>query len=353
MKIPRIIKQRNTYVDRIRPFMRKTLVKVMVGHRRVGKSFILYQLMELIRKEESDANIIYINKEDVNFIDIKTYKELNDYILSKSVDDRMNYIFVDEIQEIQDFRLAIRSLAAEESLKRNNALIDYIALDAVGGPTKVSTYAKGGNPEVLNYAYMGSTSDNPAYTYGMISPELVQLFGDNDERLNLFFKTTGNLEYYFDEGSGAALWNTALTYSKFQYMAVGMRTAEVYLILAEAMARLNDLSGSVEVLNQLREKRIKGSEAVLPEPATQREMMQEIINERRKELLFGFSRFWDLKRFNTEADYAKTITRTFPLVTTTVEQKIYTLKPDSRLYIIPFPVAAREKNPNLTLNTNE
>ncbi len=43
MKIPRIIKQRNTYVDRIRPFMRKTLVKVMVGHRRVGKSFLLYQ----------------------------------------------------------------------------------------------------------------------------------------------------------------------------------------------------------------------------------------------------------------------------------------------------------------------
>ena len=60
-------------------------------------------------------NIIYINKEDVNFIDIKTYKELNDYILSKSVDDRMNYIFVDEIQEIQDFRLAIRSLALDDN----------------------------------------------------------------------------------------------------------------------------------------------------------------------------------------------------------------------------------------------
>lgn len=75
-------------------------------------------------------------------------------------------------------------------------MIDYIALDAVGGPTKVSTYAKGGNPEVLNYAYMGSYSENPSIAYGMISPELVQLFGDNDERLNLFFKTTGNLEYY-------------------------------------------------------------------------------------------------------------------------------------------------------------
>ena len=41
MKIPRIIKQRNTYVDRIRPFMRKTLVKVMVGHRRVGKLYFV------------------------------------------------------------------------------------------------------------------------------------------------------------------------------------------------------------------------------------------------------------------------------------------------------------------------
>ena len=49
---------------------------------------------------------------------------------------------------------------------------------------------------MLNYAYMGSYSENPSIAYGMISPELVQLFGDNDERLNLFFKTTGNLEYY-------------------------------------------------------------------------------------------------------------------------------------------------------------
>lgn len=243
--------------------------------------------------------------------------------------------------------------AAEESLKRNNVLIDYIALGEAGGPTKVSTYAKGGNPEVLNYAFMGSEKDNPAYIYGMISPELVQLFGKNDERLNLFFKTTGNLSYYFDEGSGAALWNTSITYSKFQCVAAGIRTAEVYLILAEAYARLNDLSGAVETLNRLREKRIKGDEAILTEPATQHEMIQEIINERRKELLFGFSRFWDLKRLNTEPEYAKTITRVFPLVSTDVEQKTYTLKPDSRLYIIPFPMTAREKNPNLTLNTDE
>lgn len=79
--------------------------------------------------------------------------------------------------------------AAEESLKLNNTLIDYIDLGAKGGPTKVTTYAKGGNPEVLNYAYMGGPTEVLAFCYGMLSPEMVQLFGQNDERLNQFFKT--------------------------------------------------------------------------------------------------------------------------------------------------------------------
>jgi len=94
--------------------MRKTLVKVLVGHRRVGKSYILYQLIEMIRQEERDANIIYINKEDIDFVDIKTFRDLISYIESKSIPDRMNYIFIDEIQEIKDFRIAIRSLALDE-----------------------------------------------------------------------------------------------------------------------------------------------------------------------------------------------------------------------------------------------
>ena len=85
--------------------------------------------------------------------------------------------------------------AAEESLKLNNTLIDYIDLGAKGGPTKVTTYAKGGNPEVLNYAYMGGPTEVLAFCYGMLSPEMVQLFGQNDERLNPFFKTSDNSIY--------------------------------------------------------------------------------------------------------------------------------------------------------------
>lgn len=95
--------------------MRTPIVKVMIGHRRVGKSFILFQLIDLIKSEEKDANIIYINKEDIEFIDVISYKELYSYISERLVDDRKNYIFVDEIQEIADFKIAIRSLALDDN----------------------------------------------------------------------------------------------------------------------------------------------------------------------------------------------------------------------------------------------
>ena len=350
----------------------KELAKAEAKIMRAWDHFILINTFAKAYNPETaatDGGVAIIDKYDLEATPTKsTVAQVYDFII-KDIEEALPYLQEEPVNVYHPskafgYALAARVYlfhrdwkkakeAAEESLKLNNTLIDYIDLGAKGGPTKVTTYAKGGNPEVLNYAYMGGPTEVLAFCYGMLSPEMVQLFGQNDERLNQFFKTSDNSIYYFDEGSGAALWNTSITYSKFQPMSVGMRTAEVYLILAEAKARLKDIPGAVQTLNQLREKRIKGAEAVLPEPATERAMVQAVIDERRKELISGFSRFWDLKRYNTEADYAKTITRTFPLVSTDIEKKTYTLKPDSRLYIIPFPLAAREKNPNLTMNTNE
>ena len=88
--------------------MKTPIIKVMIGHRRVGKSYILFQLMELIIEEEKNANIIYINKEDIEFVDITYYKELNQYITARLVNNRRNYIFV-------DFQIAIRSLALDDN----------------------------------------------------------------------------------------------------------------------------------------------------------------------------------------------------------------------------------------------
>jgi predicted AAA+ superfamily ATPase len=114
-KFPKILHRRDTYIERIKPFMRTPIVKVMTGHRRVGKSCILFQLIDLIKSQEEDANIIYVNKEDIEFVDMTSYKELYTYISKRLSTDRKNYIFIDEIQEIPDFKVAIRSLALDDN----------------------------------------------------------------------------------------------------------------------------------------------------------------------------------------------------------------------------------------------
>jgi hypothetical protein len=247
--------------------------------------------------------------------------------------------------------------AAETSLRLNSSLVDYNVISEAGGVGRYKNYAKENNPENLSYMWMASgwtTEQVVLYHYGMISPELKNLFEENDLRYSLFLRDTGtSIVNWFDSGSGAAIWTPATTSDRFTYMTVGLRTAEVYLILAEANARLNQLAEATEYVNRLRAKRLSGGNTDIEVPTSQLEMMKIIITERRKELLFGFHRFFDLKRFNLEAEYQKTITRTFPVVTKTVEQKTYTLAPTSRMYIIPFPHSARDKNPNLTLNTDE
>ena len=115
MRVPSVIYNRDSYINRIKPFMRTNTIKVMVGHRRVGKSYILYQLINLINSEESNANIIYINKEDLDFDFIRTYRNLYSYIKDRLLEERRNYIFIDEIQEIEDFHLAIRSLSLNDN----------------------------------------------------------------------------------------------------------------------------------------------------------------------------------------------------------------------------------------------
>ncbi len=250
------------------------------------------------------------------------------------------HLFKREIAKAQE--------AAEKSLSYNNQIFDLVAYNAKGGPTALAVPAAD-NVEVLSYMYMtGYNEMNFAQSY-IISPELRNLFGINDGRFNLFFNTTSTTN--LDQGSNTAYWGTQ--YTRFFYPTVGMKTTEVYLMLAECYARDNKFAEAVAILNTLRAKRILSGTVDLTVPATRKETMELVINERRKELLLGFNRFFDLKRLNTETEYAKTITRVFPIVNQTVPQKTYTLQPNSRLYIIPFPLSVLQKNPKLTLNTDE
>ena len=116
MRIPKDIFDRPQYLDRVIPFMGKSLIKVFTGQRRVGKSYILYQLIQKIQTESPDSPIIYINKEDLDFAFLTKAEDLNHYIKAQKKSGRLNYVFIDEIQDVANFQLALRSLILDEEL---------------------------------------------------------------------------------------------------------------------------------------------------------------------------------------------------------------------------------------------
>jgi len=105
--------ERKYYIQKLKPFIGKDIIKIIIGQRRVGKSFFLYHIRDEILKTNPDTNIIYINKELYKFRKIVDYIDLTEYIVKNLQPDKPNAIFIDEIQDIKDFEKALRSLQAE------------------------------------------------------------------------------------------------------------------------------------------------------------------------------------------------------------------------------------------------
>lgn len=106
------IQFRQKYIDQIEKHLGKDYIIVLVGQRRVGKSYTLKMIHSLKEKDERN-NIIYIDKEKEQFDFIRTYQDLNEYIKSQYVSGKMNYILVDEIQDIEGFERTVRSFSTE------------------------------------------------------------------------------------------------------------------------------------------------------------------------------------------------------------------------------------------------
>jgi len=105
---------RPAYQELIEPYIDKNIIKVLVGQRRVGKSYMLFQLMDRIISIHKNADLIYINKELDEFDNLRNHQDLLAYIKSKETGTGKNYIFIDEIQDIEDFEKALRSLQAKD-----------------------------------------------------------------------------------------------------------------------------------------------------------------------------------------------------------------------------------------------
>lgn len=107
--------KRNNYINEIKKFMNKPIVKVITGMRRSGKSIILKLLsQELIENGVEKENIIEINFESLMFSELTEFKKLYTYIMEKAQELQGKiYIFLDEIQEVEHWEKAINSLMVD------------------------------------------------------------------------------------------------------------------------------------------------------------------------------------------------------------------------------------------------
>ena len=108
--------KRTKYLEKLKKIKDMQIIKVITGVRRCGKSTLLSQFKNsLIESGILEKQIISINFEDLKFEDLKDYKLLYQYINERLVPNKKNYIFIDEIQEVENFQRAVDSLFIKDN----------------------------------------------------------------------------------------------------------------------------------------------------------------------------------------------------------------------------------------------
>ena len=107
---------RTEYLQILKDFKDKDIIKIVTGIRRCGKSTLMEIFQDYLRENGVDENhIISINFEDYNYVDLLEPKALHTYVQDKLIDHKMYYVFFDEIQNVKDFPRVVDSL----NLKKN------------------------------------------------------------------------------------------------------------------------------------------------------------------------------------------------------------------------------------------
>ena len=107
---------RNDYLSWLVKWKEQQIIKVVTGVRRCGKS-TLFQIYQdyLLQNGVEKRQIIAINFEDLEYEELTDYKVLYKYVKDRLIPDRMNYIFLDEIQNVNAYQKAVDSLFLKEN----------------------------------------------------------------------------------------------------------------------------------------------------------------------------------------------------------------------------------------------
>lgn len=105
---------RKSYLSHIVAHLNRGMMIILIGQRRVGKSFMLRQLNQWLNENRPGSTVVYVNKELIEFSHINNATELYNYVSPKFAAEGDNYLLIDEVQDIEGYENALRSLHAED-----------------------------------------------------------------------------------------------------------------------------------------------------------------------------------------------------------------------------------------------
>lgn len=198
---------RKNYLDKLRVLKDKNLIKVATGVRRCGKSTLMTQFQDLLRKENSKVPILAINMDlpEFRFLAEKNWKEIYDYIIKHLKKNTTNYVFIDEVQNIPAFEKLLEGLYAHPNID-----LYVTGSNAFLLSSELATLLTGRAYEInvlpFSYAeylaFTGQTA-NPdrafaAYVRTGGFPEAVRLSADGNHFANEYLRTVFNNIYEND-----------------------------------------------------------------------------------------------------------------------------------------------------------
>ena len=173
-----------------------------------------------------------------------------------------------------------------------------------------------------------------------ISDELKALYEEypNDLRMKFWFSNVDDTGKPFYKDNSLCYIQTTPDHN--------IAVPEMMLIRAEALARKGD-SKALDILNELRKFRFAEADYKPLTAADGKDLLQTVLDERRRELAVSNLRWFDMKRLAAEGLYTKTLTRTIP------EGETCTLEPNSDKYQFPIPLSIMKVNGNIQPNKRQ
>lgn len=109
--------QREQYLAKLRALRDKAIIKVITGVRRCGKSTLMQLFQkELLQSGVSEKQIISINFEDYDFVELRNAKALYQHVVARLVEGAPNYVFLDEIQHVDNYADVVDALFVKENV---------------------------------------------------------------------------------------------------------------------------------------------------------------------------------------------------------------------------------------------